>query len=152
MRRIALIGSLLAICPTIVWAQANFVLPAVPKEAVFNVPVNINNLPQAVVNKISVICEVHSSVNPPTNDSGGTQLAAGSESVNLVNGAYNGMVKVSFTVPATDVAKAKSWRCRMFASGPTFSQFNLDLYFNLPDAAKPAPGTTPKTSASGKYD
>lgn len=152
MKRIALIGSLLTLCPMFSWAQANFVLPSVPKEAVFNVPVNINNLPPAVVNKISVNCEVHSSANPPTNDSGGSLLAAGSENVNLVNGAYNGVVKVSFTVPATEVAKVKSWRCRMFASGPTFSQFNLDLYNNLPDPAKPASGTTPKTSASGKYD
>lgn len=114
--------ALAAIAPA---AQAQIVLPVVPKEAVFNVPLNFNNLPPAVVNKIQVMCEVHASVNPPFGDNA-APLAAGSETVNLANGAYNGVVKVSFMVPAMDVAKVKSWRCRTFASGPTLGQFNLD--------------------------
>jgi hypothetical protein len=132
-------------------AQVQFNLPSVPKDAVFNVPLNFNNLPPAVVQKIQVGCAVYASVNPPVNDNE-APLAGGSETVTLANGGYNGNVKVQFTVQATDVAKVKSWRCRTFAMGPTLNQFNLDLWQNLPDAAKPAPGTSPKTSASGKYD
>lgn len=151
MKRIALAASLVLVCAAApAAAQAQIVLPSVPKEAVFNVPLNFNNLPPAVVNKIQVGCAVHSTATP--SDDAGSFVAGGSETVALVNGAYNGTVKVSFTVAATDVAKVKSWRCRTFAIGPTLNQFNLDLWQNLPDAAKPAAGTSPKTSASGKYD
>jgi hypothetical protein len=141
----------LAAVPLMAEAQVQIQLGAVPKEAVFNVPLNFNNLPPGVVKQIQVGCAVYASVNPPTNDNEGP-LAGGSETVTLQNGAYNGTVKISFMVPALDVAKAKSWRCRTFAIGPTLNQFNLDLWQNLPDAAKPAPGTSPKPSASGKYD
>jgi hypothetical protein len=137
--------------PALALAQAQIQLPSVPKEAVFNVPLNFNNLPPAVVHKIQVACAVYAAVNPPVNDSE-APLAAGGETVTLSNGGYNGTVKIHFMVQATDVAKVKSWRCRTFAIGPTLNQFNLDLWQNLPDAAKPAPGSSPKTSASGKYD
>jgi hypothetical protein len=132
-------------------ASGSFSLPLQAKTAEFNVPLNFNNLPPSHFQKIQVMCEVHSSATPPTNDSN-APLAAGSETLNLVNGGYNGTVKIAFTVSPADVPKVKSWRCRTFGSGPTFSQFNLDLWFNLPDAARPANGTTTKTSASGKYD
>ncbi|TWO68499.1 hypothetical protein FN976_22985 [Caenimonas sedimenti] len=151
MQHLRLTLGALALGPAFALAQVQINLPMVPKEAVFNVPLNFNNLPPAVVKQIQVGCAVYASVNPPVNDNE-APLAGGGETVNLANGAYNGTVKVSFTVPATDVAKVKSWRCRTFAIGPTLNQFNLDLWQNLPDAAKPAPGTSPKTSASGKYD
>ena len=131
------------------FAQAsNFVLPAVPKDAVFNVPVNLNNLPPQYFTSVDVNCSVHSAT--PPNDSNG--LAYGGEKVTLVGGAYNGMVKVTVKVQATDVAKAKGWWCRLLGNGPTMSSFNMDFWQNLPNDAKPASGTSPKTSASGVYN
>ena len=131
--------------------SGSFSLPLQAKTAEFNIPLNFNNLPPSHFQKIQVMCEVHSSATPPINDNN-PPLAAGSETLNLVNGSYNGTVKIAFTVSPTDVPKVKSWRCRTFASGPTFSQFNLDKWSTMPEAAHPANGTTTKTSASGKYD
>jgi len=123
-----------------------------PKEAVFNVPLNFNNLPPMVVTKIKVLCSVYANANPPSNDSE-QQLAGGATEVAPVNGTYNGVVKVSFSVSSSDANKVKSWRCRTMLSGPTFSEVNLTTATDyLPDSAKPAPGAAKVTHASGKYD
>lgn len=129
---------------------ANFSLPSVPKTAEFNVPLNFSDLPPAYYKELKVLCAVYESPEPPF--FGAPQLAGGgSERVNVVNGAYNGVLKVKVLVNATDVAKVKSWRCQVFASGPGLSDQNIGVQ-DIPDGAKPAPGTPTKTGASGKYN
>lgn len=132
----------------------NFTLPAVPKTAEFNVPLNFSNLPPAYYKELEVFCGVYETPEPPPHISV-SSLAANSERVQVMNGTYNGVVKVKVNVKATDVAKVKSWRCQVLAIGPSGSgvnQFNMMFWPDMPEGAKPDPNSQTKTGAAGKYN
>jgi hypothetical protein len=129
-------------------------LPMVPKTAEFNVPLNFSNLPPAYYRELEVFCGVYETPEPPPHTSV-SQLAANSERVQVVNGTYNGVVKVKVNVRATDVVKVKSWRCQVMAIGPSGSgvnQFNLMFWPDMPEGAKPDLNSQTRTGAAGKYN